>query len=166
MLIAEDGTGLEAANVYADLEHAEAFHLERGTLDAWQAHVNAGTATGGLLRATEFLDARYVWRGVILSSDQGLKLPRQTFLDSDFRMIEPVLQIARAADATSLLALRLLEDPTNGANIASERFPDYQVTYNGAKAAHHPDVDALLRDLYAGGGLGGRLKEAQLVRWS
>jgi hypothetical protein len=166
MLIAEDGTGVEGATSYASLDHAGSFHTLRGTIAAWQAFVNAETAEGALLHATAMLDATYVWRGAILSDEQGLKLPRSTFLDPDFRQITPEIQIARTADACALLALRLLEDPANGANIASERFPDYQVTYSGAKAAHHPDVDAILADLYAGGGLSGGLRQAQLVRWS
>jgi hypothetical protein len=164
-LVAEDGTGLEAATVYADVAYATAFHTERGTLERWQAF-DADMLASGLLQATAMLDASYAWRGVILNYDQGLKLPRATFLDRDFRQITPEMQIARAADATSLLALLLLEDPPGGANISSEQFPDYSVTYAGAKRARYPDVDAMLAGLYAAGGLGRGMRQAQLVRWS
>jgi hypothetical protein len=112
------------------------------------------------------LDASYVWRGVILNADQGLKLPREPFLDSDFQLVEPSRQVAKAGDACALLALRLLQDPPAGANIASERFPDYQVSYDGSKRIDFADVDAMLAGMVAAGGLGGGMKNASLVRWS
>ena len=166
VLVVENGTGLEAANVYADLHHAAAFHADRGRSPRGPPSLRAGTAAGGLLSATALLDSSYAWRGVILNPDQGLKLPRQTFLDRDFRQMTPELQIARAADAVSLLALRLLEDPPGGAKISSERFADYQVVYDGARKRRYPDIDAMLAGMHAAGGLGGGMRQGQLVRWS
>ena len=122
-LIREDGTGLADANAYADLDRARAFHTDRGSIGAWSDLESNGTAAGGLLSATVMLDSRYAWRGVILNPDQGLRLPRVAFYDPDGRLVTPEAQIARAADACSLLALRLLEDPAGGANIVSEQFP-------------------------------------------
>jgi hypothetical protein len=166
VLVAEDGTGLEAANSYADVEHARAFHTERGSEVAWLGFENLGMAVGGLLQATAMLDSSYVWRGVVLNPEQGLKLPRQTFLDSDFRQITPELQIAKAADACALLALRLLQDPPGGANVSSERFADYSITYSGAKRRSYADVDAILSGLFAAGGLGGGMRNVEVLRTS
>jgi hypothetical protein len=154
-LIRETGEGLADASCYADAAYAEAFHAEPGTIDAWQAFVEAGAAKGALHAASEMLDARYVWCGVILNADQALKLPREPFLDPDFRLITPAQQIAKAADACALLALRLAQDPpAGGANITSERFPDYQISYaRGGKRVDFGDVHATVSGMVAAGGL-------------
>jgi hypothetical protein len=164
-LIQEDGTGLASATVYADAAYAAQFLTDRGTISEWQTFLTAGTALGAPITATRMLDSSYVWRGAILNPDQALGLPRVDFLDADFRLVTAAKQIAKAADATSLLALRLLQDPIT-ANIASERFPDYAVTYDGAKRASYPEIDAILAGLFPAGGLSGKMRNVELVRWS
>jgi hypothetical protein len=55
--------------------------------------------------------------------------------------------------------LRLLEDPPRGvANISSEQFPDYRVTYGGAKRRSYPEIGAILAGLYAEGGFAGGMR--------
>lgn len=167
-LVAEDGTGVAGANSYADLDQAEAYHDEHGTLHAWTTFQTQGATEGALIDATAMLDARYAWRGGVLEPTQGLGLPRAAFVDNDGREWTVERQMERAVMATSLLALRNLQEPVAGAsNVQSESLPDYSVTYGqGGKVIVNPDVDYLLAGLYAGGGMGGYLRNAKVVRWS
>lgn len=74
-LIVEDGTGLADANVYATRAEFLAYHAERGNAAAASAEVEAVDAA--LIRATEFLDASYQWRGYAALSTQALSWPRR-----------------------------------------------------------------------------------------
>lgn len=81
-LIPEDGTGLETANVYAARAAADTYHDDRGNA-AWAA-ASTDARDRALIRATEFLDASYVWRGYVLRQAQALAWPRRRYFNESF----------------------------------------------------------------------------------
>lgn len=166
-LIVEDGTGVTAANAYADAGHAGSYHASRGTAQAWLAMVEAGADQGMLIEATRKLEQSYRWLGRALLTTQGLGLPRDDITLDDGRALTSVQQVAIAADAVSWLALRLWNDQRVGGErtVRSESLPDYSVTY-ADEAVSYGEVDAILGPLIEGGALSGGFSSGRLVRWS
>jgi hypothetical protein len=104
-LIVEDGSIVAGANSYAALAGANAYHTARANA-AWTGTDAAKEAA--LIRATEFLDASYWWRGQIASEDQALRWPRSGVIDRDGREIaadDLPTQIQRATFELALIAL-------------------------------------------------------------
>lgn len=73
-LILETGAGLTDSNSYADVETADAFHADRDNA-AWSAASDTAKASA-LIRATDYIDANYIFRSVTLTADQALQNPR------------------------------------------------------------------------------------------
>lgn len=165
-LVKQTEAGLATANTYATAAEANTFHSENGTIGAWSGYAAEGLTDGALLRATDLLDARFAWRGVVVDTVQSTGLPRQNFLDSDGRTWTPAKQLAKAQDAVCLLALHMLKSGETGPAVQSEKIADYAVTYADPGRDAYPDIDAILLHLFDGGGLGGGARNVKLVRWS
>ena len=74
-IIKEDGTGLADANVYADLADFKTWADNRA-MD--YAGFSDPQIEGALVVATEWMDARYTFKGETLSDTQALSLPTDT----------------------------------------------------------------------------------------
>lgn len=74
-LIKEDGTGLATANSYADLADFKQWAIDR-SIDS--AAFTDPQIEGALVVATEWLDVRYTFKGLLLNADQALSLPTDT----------------------------------------------------------------------------------------
>lgn len=81
-LTKEDGTGLTAANVYADLDDAEAYLENTGRLCDWQTY-DLETRKAALIQGADYLDQsfRNRFKGQRSSSDQRLEWPRDLVYD-------------------------------------------------------------------------------------
>ena len=99
-LIADPGH--ENANSYATLAEADAFHATRGGDDRWTDRT-ALQKQGALIRATDFIDANYVFKSVRNTADQPLEAPRYPSADLDARLVK----------ATILLAVHMLDGDAN-----------------------------------------------------
>lgn len=100
MLILETGAGLADANSYADVAEADAYFADR-EIAAWSA-ATAQNRSAALIRATDYIDANYIFRSVKAVDEQSLENPRYP-LDT----LSPYL-----VKATIELALQLLSiDP-------------------------------------------------------
>ena len=167
-LTVEDGTGVASANSYATLAQANVWHQEHGTIDDWIC-LDSTQQTAMLVRATRAIERAFSWAGDILSTTQGLGLPRSTIYRLDGRPIDGAAQVALASEAASFLALRLWQDrqESGEADVQSERLLDYSVTYHkpGNRRAY-PQVDEILSPIMAGGGMSGGFATASTVRWS
>ena len=167
-LIVEDGTGIAAANAYASQAHVSAYHARRGTVEDWACVEGDNAAEGMIIEATRLIERSYGWLSGIATETQGLGLPRLVIRRADGRTISAAAQVAMAADATSVLALRLYQDrQLSGRPVKSEALLDYSVTYEDAdEVPTYPEVDAILASLMRSGGLGGGFATARLARWS
>jgi len=75
--VAEDGTGLELANSYADVSFADSYFTDRNIVE-WENVTNKESL---LIRATDFIDTKYKAKFVStkLLQTQGLAFPRVNY---------------------------------------------------------------------------------------
>lgn len=157
-LVTEDGTGLADAESYGSLTAANTYWTQRtGTKAAtrWAAATDP-KKEAALRAATEWLDARYYFRGAILKTSQALAWPRTSVIDSEGRATSALpLQIVRA---TFQLAAEHLRRPLDevldrGGQIASQSVAGVvSVAYETGAPAERTFafVDGLLADLIEG----------------
>lgn len=101
----EDGTGLATANAYVSVATADAYFTERGDT-TWTG--SDATKQGAIIKATQFLDASYVFTGVLRFDTQALSWPRAYATDKDGRALEADEVPQRVKDACCELALYAL----------------------------------------------------------
>ena len=78
-LIVEDGTGVTDANTYVTRLYAVEYHRLRDNTLFWDAGENNQVAS--LIRASQYMDQRWVWAGAELVDGQGLGFPRDEIYD-------------------------------------------------------------------------------------
>ncbi len=133
-LIVEDGTGLPNANSYVSVADADSYHVDRGNA-AWAAAASSDRETA-LIRATAYLEARYVWVSgfkALGGEDQSLSWPRYEAIDRDGYAIDVNVIPRPVVQSTCELALRaltgtLMADQERG--VLSEGVGPLNVTYD------------------------------------
>jgi len=85
-LIKEDGSGLAAANSYANIADGDAFHLGHLYTTVWTAATTI-QKEAGLVMATRLIDASYQFLGSRKSNTQALQWPRELAMDPDRRAV-------------------------------------------------------------------------------
>lgn len=82
IFIKEDGTGLDDANVYADLTDADQYLENSDRKDAWRAF-SSKQRQSALIQGADYIDQTYRRRylGVRFSSTQRLEWPRNDVFD-------------------------------------------------------------------------------------
>lgn len=100
-IIVETGEGLTNSNSYASVSAADAHYTDRPS-DVWSGASASEKATA-LIKATDYIDATYIFRSVPLSATQALQNPR--YPDE---IIHPLL-----IKATIMLAVHMLTDDIN-----------------------------------------------------
>ena len=71
-LVVEDGTGLSNADSYIDVAFADAYFLKRGNTE-WDTLTNREQL---IVRAMDYIDNNYSYKGTKLVSTQSLQFPR------------------------------------------------------------------------------------------
>lgn len=159
--VLEDGTGLADANSYGSFAGYVAYWADRGvTVTELQAVVEPA-----LVRATDYLDQRYPWKGSRLTSEQALQWPRAcaygepTFEAPCGVTLDGVpAQVVRACYelASRAISADLAPDPTvdaSGQTVVSSRKKvgpiEVETAFNGGGSSpwvkSYPEVDAILR---------------------
>lgn len=165
-LIVEDGTGLASAESYASVAALDAYAAAHGSP---AAHAAASTAAkeAALRYASTWVDARYLWRGLVLQTTQRLSWPRSGAVDPDgrelsgvpSRLVELVCQAA-----LEQLTESLVTPASRGGQVASERVGSLEVSYfpgaPGGRTFNY--LDALAEPLTSDAGLG--MNTVRLVR--
>jgi len=149
-------------NSYVSADDADTYMTNRGSPAAWTAASNDAKAAA-LIKATQYLDAVYSWRGCILSTAQALGWPRSNVWDDEGRNVTGIPQ--RVKDATCELALEalssdLLASKDRGGAVRRQKVGTLEVEYEpGAPSGKSfPIVAGILRGLTAQGtGSGGGL---------
>ncbi len=116
-LVTEDGTGLATAESYLSVADADTYWSNRGD-STWAAGTTAGKEEA-LRRATQYLDAEFIWIGAIASTTQALGWPRAGACDHEGRDLSdmvPVLvenacaELAKEALSGALLTVEGRDD--------------------------------------------------------
>ena len=143
-MIAEDFTGLPAANSYASLADANTFHQDRGNTD-WSDATDDERASA-LIRATDYIEQAYQAKGRPLKATQALQWPTAGNQGANGLVKRVVMLLALEALSNDLNpriergSLRQL-DKLDGLGM-TETFFDTSPIYD-----HYPHVTAMLRGI-------------------
>jgi hypothetical protein len=130
--LVEDGTGLAGATSYTTLIFADSYHADRGN-GAWSGA--ASVKQRALIKATDYLERRYEWRGLRATETQALKWPRVAVLDMELTPVASdsvPAEIQKAVAELALLALTEDLEPVGGGTTAvtsrSKRAGPFSIT--------------------------------------
>jgi len=161
----EDGTGLSTSNTYVTVAEVNTYWTDRGGAPAaWTALGN--TAKQGLIvKACDYLDVRFRWRGIRQNESQNMEWPRLNAQKDDGAIVIGVpteVKEAVAEYATRAASSDLAPDPSyqdENAPLASKREKvgpiEVEVQFEGGGSINtfrkYPAADAKLRELIQGG---------------
>lgn len=150
----EDGTGLVNADSYVDIAFADAYLASMG-VTAWQS-LQQDKKGVLLVKATDYVDNTYRWRGRKLTQEQALQFPREGLVDNDGNDVTGIPRALKQAVcmAASVLitedSLYAVEE-SNGA-VVSERIGQLAFTYDVSKkvkgSSLYDSINLRLRGLY------------------
>jgi len=129
-LVVEDGNGLSTSNVYISLTDADEYHRLRGN-DLW-SEASESDKCVALIRATQYLDTRWIWSDIVYDPDQALKFPRATLYNMDGYDVSASVPVeienacceyalAVLGDGTALVELSPVPDQTTGNRVTMQR---------------------------------------------
>jgi len=131
-LVVEDGTGLATANTYISIADTDAYHLIRGN-ELW-SDADENDKVVALVRATQYVDERWVYQSVRFVATQALIFPRTTLYNQDGTDVSETVP-QEIKDATCEYALQVLGDGSGV--VALSTTPDQSdpraITYNREK---------------------------------
>lgn len=129
----EDGTGLEDANAYCEV----AFASDYASLRGLEFDGDVADQQAALVKASDYIDARFEFRGSKKTYAQGLSWPRTGASDRSEGVTIPdnvvpkVLKRAVAELAIKVLAgTALIEDLARGGKVVSQSVGEISVTYS------------------------------------
>ena len=94
-LTKEDGTGLAAANIYADLNDADQYLENSDRKAAWRAF-SSKERSAALIQGADYLDQKFrrAFKGLRFSSTQRLEWPRASVVDELGNPLDPLGGVA------------------------------------------------------------------------
>lgn len=135
-LTVEDGTGLENADAFVDVDYVDAYHAALGNT-AWSSGTT-DTKEQAIRRATLYLSESYNWKGYpVRFRQQALAWPR-TYVEDRYGFgIDSDVVPTEVKKATAEVALRELTTPnammpdfTPSAQVKRERVGPLEVEYS------------------------------------
>lgn len=154
MLIVEDGSGLSDADAYISVAFADDYHAKHGNAD-WSGEIDALEAA--IRKSSQYLDARYNFRGCALTETQALEWPRDYATWPVRRVQEACAELALRA-----LSASLYTDQSDAAVTEETVGPltvKYATAQNGGQV-RFAIVDELLSPYTGAGRLSIRLERA------
>ena len=77
----EDGSSVPSANSYVSMEYADTYCMNRGYSD-WLTQ-DEYTRKSAILKAMDYIDNLFTWKGRKMYKDQSLSFPRVDIVDND-----------------------------------------------------------------------------------
>ncbi|KGQ19929.1 Phage protein [Lysobacter dokdonensis DS-58] len=145
-LIVEDGSGVAGAESYISVADADTYFAARGNA-AWAA-LTTDQKEQALRKGTDYMEARYRWRGDRVADGQALSWPRSCVYAFGYSVDADIVP-ERVQRACAELAVRASADdlsPDVGAQVKQETVGPISVTYaDGARqTTAYKAVDAML----------------------
>jgi hypothetical protein len=158
IIVVENGTGIATANSYATLAEADTYYDERHNV-TWQSS-STSARTVALIKATDYIDYTYSFKGTPSGTTQALQWPRTRATDINLIVIDSDVIPVELKRAVFELALRSLSedidpDLTTSSQLQSEtRKVDVisrSFSYTaGVQVKRFTQVQKLLRGLTSG----------------
>lgn len=131
-MIVEDGTGLTDSNSYVSVVFADDYFSTRG-VSKWETLSNTEKEQM-LIKATDYIDGIFQWKGKKLVSSQALRFPRENLYDYEGGKIEGVPTAVKQAtcEAASLIAdgTILFQTADSNGDVVSEKIGELAFTYS------------------------------------
>lgn len=140
-VVVEDGTGLANADAYVSQADTDAYWAARttNTLAAAWAAASSTLKDSAIRVATEYLDTKYSWKGLKLSSAQSLVWPRTGVFDElDTELVTQVpVGVEKACYELAARALSedLRADSTQDDFIESEKIGPMETKFRAGSTA-------------------------------
>lgn len=140
-------------DAYVSVADANSYFLARGNT-VWAGKSDAAKEAG-IVKATAYMDAAYVWKGLIAADTQTLGWPRLNVWDAQGRNVAGIIPQG-VKDACCELALLtfdgdLMTNPTGVGQIVREKVGQVEVTYGeqatSSNSQGYAYVNLLLRGL-------------------
>lgn len=115
--IQNDSGDVTEANAYISVAELDTYHTDRG--NAYTGSPDATAKEQAIVKATDYLDTRFNFVGVVWATDQSTDWPRSNAMDNSGRLISGIPKEVK--EATAEYALRalldsLVADPTRDAS--------------------------------------------------
>lgn len=153
----EDGSGKVNAESYVSVADCTSYHAAFGN-SAWAA-LTLDAQEVALRKATQYIDARYRFKGERLKYDQALQWPRSGFASKDVSELTPPWPVPQVKNATCELALTAsttdLFTNEDSRAVTEETVGPITLKYGDARfggQVRYTLVDDLLAPLVATGG--------------
>lgn len=153
-MIVENGTGLTNANSFVSVDYADDYFSARGVTQ-WDSLTDDEKEVL-LIKATDFVNASYKWRGKKSTQGQALSFPRTNCIDNDGYKVSGVPNNLKDAvcEASYLLngGDELFQKAESNGAVTSEHIGSISFTYDTSKKVKNASLyDALnsrLKGLY------------------
>jgi hypothetical protein len=163
MIIVETGTGIVGANSYASVADADDFHTLRQNA-AWIGATD-DQKIAALVRATDYIEARFGARANRLSDDQGLQWPTDATTALPKVIVMATLTLALYALTQPLSAP--VDHVTTKSTKKLEGVGELTTEYDATAVDRYPEITGMLAPIASprGGDVTtGALKMGQIVR--
>lgn len=155
-MIVEDGTGLANADSYASVEFADDYFSARG-VSKW-SDLDAESKEQILVKATDYIDSVFQWKGKKLYESQSLRFPRMNLRDYEGCEIKgiPLCLKQAVCDAALITSegAELFETAEHNGDVVSETITTLSFTYskNGSRSTTsttlYDSINTKLRGLF------------------
>ena len=130
-MVVETGEGLTDANSYVGIEFADDYFAYRG-ISGWGS-LTQEAKEQYLIRATDFIDSIYQWRGKKATAEQALRFPRVNLTDYEGNEIVGVPTCLKQAvcDAANISSngTELFQTKNENGEVVSETITTLSFTY-------------------------------------
>ena len=153
-MIVETGNGFSDANSYVSVVYGDNYFSARGNT-AWE-ELSEETKEMCLIKATDFVDSSFQWRGKKATQEQSLCFPRINLVDDDGYNVEGIPENLKKAvcECASIISTgkEMFSTQNENGAVTSERIGELAFTYDVAQKIKDTTVyDAInlrLRGLY------------------
>lgn len=158
--VLEDGTGKANANAYASISFADAYFEDRANA-AWAAVTDDDAKSAALIKATDYVENRFKFKGTPLLITQALHFPCLNNIPAagvPTKLKQAVCEYALRALSASLAPDLTVDERGLQVAAKTEKVGPLEestvyVTTSGVKVFRaYPTADMLLRDLVIGQG--------------
>ena len=167
LIVQNDAGTVVDANAYIQIAFADSYFADRGNI-VW-GNLTSVQKEQAIIKATDYIDNRFVYAGKLLNSNQTTSFPRGDLIDrSGYKVVGIPLKVKKASAEYAIRAstAELAQDPiyNPGGIIIGEAIKvdvisrDFKYTSSGGKVIYkaYPLADMLLRDFIVSGGAVGR----------
>lgn len=130
-MIVETGERIDNADSYVSVEFADSYFIAHG-FSSW-AEMPEEDKEIALIKATEYTDASFDWRGKKATQEQALAFPRTGLIDNDGYTVEGVPYKVKQAVCDAIMASATFTNIDEQGVITAVKVGSISVSYDASK---------------------------------